>query len=81
MLYLVIIIAAIIMCLMCFWKIHRKKVNQTIRCSEGQFSIHGAKQCFTIKKDTRFAFIVENGQIVAVKDNSASSKQIEYRRD
>lgn len=56
-------------------------MNQTIRCSEGQFSIHGTKQCFTIKKDNRFAFIVENGQIVAVKDNSASSKQIEYRRD
>ena len=78
MLYLAIIITAVIIC---FWKNHRKNVNQTIRCSEGQFSIHGTKQCFTIKKDNRFAFIVENGQIVAVKDNSASSKQIEYRRD
>lgn len=78
MLY-IILPALIIIVAIIYWRIiHIKRVNQTICCPEGQFSVHGRKNRFVIKKDNRFTFVVENGKIISVKDKAASSKQIEY---
>lgn len=78
--YFILLIVVIIVAFLVLKIIRVKRVNQTISCSEGQFTVYGTKQHFTIKKDKRFTFVVENGQIVSVKDKSASSKQIEYGR-
>ena len=79
MLYIILPVVVVIVAIISFYVIHTKRVNQTICCPEGRFSVHGTKNRFTIKKGNRFTFVVENGQIISVKDKSASSKQIEYR--
>ena len=78
MLYIILPAVFIVAVIMYFRIIHVKKVNQRIHCTEGQFSVRGTKNRFTIKKGNRFIFVVENGQITSVKDKAASSKQIEY---
>lgn len=78
MLYIILPVGIIIVAIISFRIIHTKRVNQTICCSEGRFSVHGTKKRFIIQKGTRFVFVVENGQIISVKDRSAASKQIEY---
>lgn len=79
MLYIILPVVIVIVAIISFRMIHTKRVNQTLCCSEGEFLVHGTKNRFTIKKGNRFTFIVENGQIISVRDKSASSKQIEYR--
>ena len=78
MLYIIFLIVIIAIMTISFRVIYAKRVNQTIQCPEGQFSVSGTKKRFTIRKGKRFTFVVENGRIIAVKDTSASSKQIEY---
>lgn len=70
MLY-IILPALIIIVAIIYWRIiHIKRVSQTICCPEGQFSVHGRKNRFTI--------VVENGKIISVKDKAASSQYIKY---
>lgn len=78
MLYIIFPIVIVAAVTISFRVIYAKRVNQTMQCSEGKFSVRGTKKRFTIRKGKRFIFIVENGRIVAVKDKSASSKRIEY---
>lgn len=81
MLYIILFafIIFIILVVIIFLRIlHIKRVNQTICCLEGKFSVYGTKNKFVIKKDNRFTFIVDNGRIISVKDKNASSKQVEY---
>lgn len=78
MLYIILPVLIILVAIIYLRIIHIKRVHQTIRNPEGLFSVHGRKNRFIIKKDNRFTFIVENGQIISVKDKAASSKQIEY---
>lgn len=56
----------------------KKIINESISCDEGDFKICGCKDRFTIKKGSRFEFLVVDGQIVSCVDNSVSNVAVEY---
>ena len=78
--YIILLMVVIVAIAIIYFRInHEKKEDQKIHCTEGLFTVRGTKKCFTIEKDDRFIFFIENGQIMSVKDKSVSSEKIKYR--
>lgn len=68
------IILIIVLCI-CLSTRHIKK---RITLEQGEFHIAGKKNSFTIKKDDRFVFQVQDGKIISVKDKQFGNKFILY---
>ena len=75
----VVFLGIAVMCVIALLLVNSgQKVKRKISCPEGNFSVHGTKNRFVVKKGQRFVFVVKNVQITSVKDRSASSKWIKY---
>lgn len=48
------------------------------KCQQGNFEIEGIKSSFTIKKNSRFEFLIKDGQIVACKDKRKNDEFVYY---
>lgn len=53
-------------------------LNCTYSCDEGNFKIDGTKDMFIIDKNSKYEFLVKNGQIVACKDKNVSLDFVYY---
>lgn len=49
-------------------------VDTKYECDNGDFEVKGRKNRFTIEKNGRFEFLVENGRIVSVKDKRSDTE-------
>lgn len=84
---MIIIIALIIIVVISLWN-HKKKATPTTVeqpkidaeyiCDDGTFRIVGTKDSFLVSKNTRFSFLVKNGQIVSFVDRDVSEERITY---
>lgn len=48
------------------------------KCQQGNFKIEGIKSGFTIKKNSRFEFLIKDGQIVACKNKRKNGDFVYY---
>lgn len=78
---MIILFILVIVCVICFiW--YKKKtfnsspdninVSQTYDSEYGNFTVFGRKNKFVVTKNENISFLVEDGQIVACKDNRIS---------
>jgi len=82
-----VVIGAIVVALVAFFVIKSRRskesffpkpVRGSLECDEGQFSVSGNEGKYVIRKDNRFEFTVDEGQIVSVKDKAVSNEKKAY---
>ena len=54
-------------------------VTQEYQCEHGSFKVKGRMNNFIIKKDDHIEFLVQNGEIVALRDTTKSKEFIYYK--
>ena len=54
-------------------------VTQEYQCEGGHFKVKGRMNNFTIKKDDHIEFLVQEGEIVALRDTTKSKEFIYYK--